>query len=168
MLKKMYVLFVAVMLVLSFVITAEDKTDFSGTWSFSREKSQFDQGGDRFVPVTIQVDQKDNFITLQRTYQREYEDDIVDSLSFTLDGKENESRIWNSPRIITARWSEDQKELTIKTKITFTRDGQESEMNSTDKWTLQEEGQQLSRNFTIEGPMGEMKAVYVYTKAQSE
>ena len=104
---------------------------------------------------------------IERTHQRQYEDDFVDTLSFTLDGKDNYSTFWNSPRIISAYWAKDGDALTIKTQITFNRDGEESRMHSIDIWSLNSDASEISRDFTINGQWGEMKAAYVFSRILS-
>ena len=106
-------------------------------------------------------------MTIEPIYQRQYKDDFVDSLSFTLDGKDNFSTFWKSPRIISASWAKDGDTLTIKTQITFNSDGEESQMLSTDMWSLANNGDEITRDFTIRGPWGEMKAIYVFSRVGS-
>ena len=144
--------------------SASEQVDFSGEWVFDRGQSEYGPGGDRFVPITLKIIQNDTLITVVRTYQREHENDFVDTLSFTFDGADNHSNFLNSPRIITAHWSNDNKSLIINTKIIVSRDGQNDELFLRDIWTLVENGVLLSRNFTIDGPLGRMKAHYIFTR----
>ena len=157
-----FIIFIFTILI-SNAIFADELVDFTGEWTFNKSKSEFGEGGDRFVPVKIKITQNENLMMMERTYQREYDDDFVDTLKFTLDGEENQSKFWRSPRIITANWAENGQSLTIETKITFTRDGRQSEMFSTDVWQLKDHST-LSRNFTIEGPLGQMKAIYIFNR----
>ncbi|MBN1481600.1 hypothetical protein EH223_04485 [candidate division KSB1 bacterium] len=145
-------------------LLANETVNFSGQWSFDKARSEFGQGGDRFVPLRLNIMQSDSMMMVVRSYQREYDDDFIDTLSFSLDGKENHSEFWHSPRVITANWQEGGCLLTIKTWITFTHEDQESEIFSTDIWKLDKNGSALTRDFTINGPLGEMKAIYIFTK----
>ena len=153
-----------VVLFLVFTIPAVDSINFSGEWLFDKSKSEYSEGGDRFIPIKLKIVQSDTLLLIERTYQREFDGDFVDTLKFTLDGAENYSEFWNSPRIIRASWTENKDALVIKTKITFSRDGQESEMLSTDIWRLKQDGTEISRDFTINGPWGEFNAIYVFCK----
>ncbi len=146
---------------------AAEKVDFNGEWYFDKSKSVFADGGDRFVPFKLSVSHDDSTMIVERTYQREYTHDYVDTLSFTLDARDNFSTMWNSSRIISARWANDGQALTIRTQIISERDGQQSQMISTDIWTLANNGAEINRDFTIDGPWGEMKAVYVFSTAKS-
>lgn len=165
MLQKMFV-FLAVFSTV--VFAGADRVNFAGEWTFDKENSKLGEFGDRFVPSKIKIAQEDNKMSVERVFQREYEDDFVMTVDFTLDGKENESEFWNSPRITVAEWSEDGKKLTIKTKITFNREGEEFEMNSTDVWSLSDDGKQLTTEFSSVSDRGEMEAVYIFKKAEAK
>ena len=162
--QKYAVFFLTLFFIL--VAQADEKANFAGEWSFNRAKSEFGEGGDRFVPVRLVVTQNDTLMLVERTYQREYDNDFVDTLKFTLDGKENYSEFWRAPRTITATWSENGQLLTIITKITFRRDNETSDMTSTEMWRLIENGSVLSRDFAINGPMGTLKATYIFTRME--
>jgi hypothetical protein len=112
----------------------------------------------------MKVTQKDNDIAIQRTYQREYEDDVVIEETLTMVGKECESEFWNSPRITTARWSEKGDVLTVVSKITFNRDGQTSELNIEEDWSLQEKGKILSIKHVSSSEWGERDITMVFVK----
>jgi hypothetical protein len=156
----------AILLLFVFIIAmplcAVEPANFNGEWTFNKNKSKFDDGGDRFVPVSIKITHDDSVMSLERTYQRQYKSDLIDTLRFTLDGKENHSIFWSSPRVVSAQWTNGKKSLTIKTTMTFDHDGEEHMMLSTDIWSLLNDGAELSRDFTIDGPWGEMKAIYVF------
>ena len=154
-----------VLFILMLTFWANANVSFEGDWTFDRANSEFGEGGDRFVPVKLQITQSDSDMTIERTYQREFEDDFIDTLKFSLDGKENHSTFWKSPRVIVANWANDEKSLTIITTITFSRDGLESETTSTDIWRILDDGATLSRDFALDGPWGLMRAIYVFTKA---
>lgn len=156
--------FSTIILIVFLPLMPTETVDFSGRWSFDKASSEFGEGGDRFVPIRLNIMQSDSMMTVVSTYQREYDDDFIDTLSFSLDGKENQSEFWHSPRIIIANWQEDGRSLTIKTWITFNHKDQKSEIFSSDIWKLDKEGSELTRDFTINGPLGEMKAIYIFAK----
>ncbi len=135
-----------------FPLLANNKVDFSSDWLFDKSASTLAKGGDRFAPVRLKIEQLDSLMIIQHTCQREYENDFIDMLTFSLDGKENYSEFWHSPRIITAEWSDDQKQLIINTKIIFAGENQENEIFSTDVWRLGENGAKVRRDLTFDGP----------------
>ena len=58
--------------------------------AFDKANSQFGEGGDRFVPVKLKIIQSDSLMTIERTYQWEYENDFVDT----------QSSLWTAGKII--------------------------------------------------------------------
>lgn len=159
--QKVHIVFI-LLLLSSLAIFADERANFQGEWSFNKSKSEFGQGGDRFVPIKLRVEHNDSIMTIERTFQREYNDDFVDTMTFTLDGSENHSEFWNSPRVISAHWSEDGQALTINTRITFTWEDEPSTVRSTDTWQL--DGDMLSREFAVDGRMGRLEAIYVFSR----
>ena len=114
---------------------AGDKTDLSGKWVFSVEKCTLDEMGTDFLP-TLTVTQKKNEFTVEKVFQREYEDDIIIRETVTLDGKENKSEFWNSPRTTTATWSAPKDTLTVNSIIEFQGGGQSSEKIINEAWSF--------------------------------
>jgi len=149
-------------------LTAGDKMNFSGDWAFSETKSTLDEMGTRFIPTVMKLTQQDNDLVIQRTYQREYEDDFVLEESVTLDGEECHSEFWNSPRVSTANWSEKGDTLIIDTKITFEREGQTSEMNIREAWSLKEEGKMLTIEHFSSSDWGEREIIMVFDKKEAQ
>ena len=65
---------------------------------------------------------------------------------------------------MTASWSKDGKTLTITSVLEMNRDGQSFQMNSTEIWTLMEDGKVLKIDQTRVTPRGERKSVLQYNK----
>jgi hypothetical protein len=82
----------------------------------------------------------------------------------TLDGKENinEGERGSSSSVLT--WSDDGSTLTIKSKREFNRQGETFEMNSTEVWTLAEDGKVLKIQSDISSSRGERSVTLVYEK----
>lgn len=152
------------MFVFLFPVLSFPQVDFNGEWLFDKTKSEYGPDGDQFVPIKLHIAQTDSTMLIVRTYQLEYQDDFVDSIKFTLDEQENHSLFWQSPRVITAGWKNNGQTLTIRTQITFRHDGESNETLSTDIWNLTNAGREILRDFTIDGPWGELKAIYVFNK----
>jgi mannan endo-1,4-beta-mannosidase len=120
------------------------EVNFSGEWIFNEEKSILDRWGVSFLPYKMEIIQKENDLTIHNTFIVEYADDRVIEQKLTLDGKECISEFRNSPRIMTANWSENGDTLIIESKITFNRGGQTPEMVINEAWTLLEQGKILA------------------------
>jgi hypothetical protein len=159
---------VSLIAIAAITVTAGEKADLSGDWVFSEEKSTLDDMGTQFLPTEMKVTQKDNDLSIQRTYQREYEDDFVLEEALTMDGKECESEFWNSPRITTANWSEKGDVLAIVSNITFERDGQTSELEIKEDWSLQEDGKVLSIKHHSSSDWGERDITMVFVKKETK
>ena len=144
-------------------IFAADKTvNFSGEWVLNSEKSQLDDMGTQFLPAKLEVQQEGNDMTVARVYEREYEDPIVDEVKLTLDGQECKSQFWNSPRTTTAKWSEDGKSLNVQTKVVFERDGQTSELNINEVWSMKEKA--LAIDHSSSSSFGDRKVTMIFDK----
>lgn len=153
------------------------KADFSGSWAMNAEKSNFGQGqgqppqgqgqapqgqgqGQRggFGGGSFTATQAENLLTVDRVRG----DQTVTS-KYTLDGKEsiNTTARGNSKSVAT--WSADGKTLTIVTTRTFERDGQTTEMKTTEAWSLTD-AKTLSIKTTRNTQNGEVVSTMVYDK----
>lgn len=160
--------FVIVSLLISIVTFAEDKkVNFSGEWSLNQEKSQLGEGRRWRVVTKLSVTQKGNDLTIKRTSQGRNREERVTEEVLTLDGKECKSTYRDFPRTSVAKWSKDGKTLTITSKMIFERDGNEFEVNTTEIWSLKEDGKTLSIDSTSKSPRGERKRTTIYNKVKS-
>lgn len=143
--------------------SAQGKTDFSGEWALNESKSNLGEGR-FFSALKIAVKQGAESITIERTRQGRDGQEMVRSVTLTMDGKENldESEFGSSTS--TANWSEDGSSLIIGTKREFERQGQVSEMKSKEIWTLTEDGKALTIELTSSSPRGDRAATSVYDK----
>ena len=142
---------------------AGEKTDFTGEWALNEDKSDLGEGG-AFAAFQIAVKQEGNTITIERTRTGRNGEERTNSETLTLDGKENinEGERGSSSSVLT--WSEDGNSLTIKSKREFNRQGETFEMNSTEVWTLAEDGKVLKIQSDISSSRGERSISLVYDK----
>lgn len=122
----------------------KESPDFSGEWIFNEEKSILDDFGASAIPYKLNITQQGNYITIKRTRILEYADDEITEEKLTLDGKEYESKFWNSPRITKVNWSKDNENLEFESKVLLNMGGKESEMVTNEVWSLIEYGEFLS------------------------
>ena len=145
------------------------KTNFSGTWALNAEKSTFGPGpggqapqgqGQRggFGGGNFVAKQEANLLTVERTRG----DQTVTS-KYTLDGKESVNTTGRGESKSTATWSADGKTLKIVTTRSFERDGQTTQMKTTEEWTLTSPAV-LTIVSTSSTPNGERKSTMVYDK----
>ena len=141
------------------------KANFAGTWAFNAEKSNLGdapQGG-RMGGGDFTATQETNLLTVVRTRTGQDGQATTTTTKYTLDGKESVNTTGRGESKSTATWSADGKTLTIVTTSTFERDGQTTEMKSTQVWSLTSPTA-LSIVTTMTTPNGERKTTMVYDK----
>jgi len=147
------------------------KANFAGKWAFNAGKSDIGQspaqgggqrmgapGGGDFV-----ARQEANLLTVDRTRTGQDGQQITTSSKYTLDGKVSINSTGRGESKSVATWSADGKTLTIVTTRTFERDGQSTEMKTTEAWTLTD-ANTLKIVSTMTTPNGERKTTAVYDK----
>ncbi len=139
--------------------------DFSGTWTVNLTRSNAGDGP-QFFPGKYIITRSDSILIVNRIFEGESgEFSMTDSL--TLNGKEHAlAGMFNSKRNVSALMVRDT--LLIKSKIAFERDGETSEMTSTDRWTLKENGKILAVDVRTVSSWGELDLSLVYDKAVAE
>ena len=85
------------------------------------------------------------------------------SSKYTLDGKESVNTTGRGESKSVATWSADGKSLTIVTTRSFERDGQTTQMKTSEVWSLTNPST-LSITTTRTTPNGERKSTMVYDK----
>lgn len=165
---RMHTFFMLIIsLIISGLILAGDKpVNFSGDWSLNQEKSQFGEGRGRRAATKMSVTQKGNELTIKRTSQGRNGEERITEEKLTLDGKECKNTIRNSAVTSVARWSPDGETLTITSKMIFEREGNEFEINTTENWSLKENGKVLAIDFTSTSPRGKRKGTYLYDRTK--
>ena len=84
--------------------------------------------------------------------------------TFNLDGSETSGEMGPAKFVRKAALSSDGKTLELTSKTTFTRDGQETTLNSSDKLTLSGDGKTLTIVRHAETPRGVQDSTLVFTK----
>ncbi|MES1226848.1 MAG: hypothetical protein ABUT20_65850, partial [Bacteroidota bacterium] len=145
-------------------ISFADKANFSGEWKLNEAKSELGEFGNR-VARSIKVDQKDADITIASTRPGfNGGDPVTTTLTMSYDGKETESTgFGGSKRKTTVKWSDDGQTLTVSSSTLIERDGQTSEIKSTETWTLIKGGGLSIVTFSS-SPRGESTTKAVYDK----
>ncbi len=145
------------------------KTNFSGTWAFNESKSDLGEGGGggfRRGASQMTVTQEGINLTVARVRTSRDGEQTTTTEKYTTDGKESvntSSTGRGGPTKTVVSWSEDGKTLNFAVTRTFERDGQTTEMKSSEAWTLTDAGT-LSVVSAFNTPNGEMKTTLVYDK----
>jgi hypothetical protein len=144
-----------------FVITAAanvgvaaDKPDFSGTWKLDLEKSAF---GPMPPPASLTrtIDRKGPDITVQQAMTGP---DMNVTLKYSTDGKETANSFMGTDFKSKAAW--EGKALVIHNVV----DAGGTEVKSTDKWTLSDDGKTFTDVLSISSPDGEFEITHVLTR----
>ena len=159
----------AIVLLLTTLLYAGDKADFSGAWKINQEKSELGEMGMQFVQTKMNITQSDNDMTVAKTFESPDGEEFVGEETITLDGKECKSEIWGgSPRVTTANWNDAGDTLNLATTITFERDGQTSTMDAEEAWALGDEGKTLSIEHSSSSDWGERNITMVFAKMEEK
>jgi len=141
--------------------------DFSGQWLRNEVKSEMSGGGMMGDPPFLMiVDQDEDTVFVKKYSMTEYEDDQITREEIMLDGSEMRSTaIMNAVVISTALFIEEEKTIQIRSSAKFNFGGRETEMKSSEAWTLKDGGDileivQISPGFRG----GENKSVLVFEK----
>ena len=143
------------------------KTDFSGDWKLNEEKSELPERGRRMLSLTLVIKQKDNVLDVTRTYSGRDGAEYTLEEKLTLDGKESTTTFRESPKTTTVKWSEDRKSLHMVSKMIFSRNGNEFEIDTKEVWKFNSDGE-LAIDITSTTPRGERQMALVYSKKKAE
>ena len=139
------------------------KANFSGSWTFNETKSIVGEGRGFRSATKMTVTQTGNNLNVDRVRTNQNGETTTTTEKYTLDGKEcvNTSPRGTSKSVVTL--SKDGKALNFATSRTFERNGQTTEMKSTEVWTLTD-AKTLSILSTFVTQDGERKTTLVYDK----
>lgn len=146
--------------------TFAQKANYSGTWTLNESKSNL--GENRFrMSLKITATQDANALNLERLSKGRNDEDRITKEKYALDGTESENTVFQTTvRKSKATWSADGKILTINSTMTFERDGEKTEMKSSESWKLSADGKTLTIDSSMTMPNGEVIQTRVYDKAQ--
>ncbi len=139
--RQLVLLCCAALLCCAGLLNAKDgPVDFSGSWTLDQSKSELgDTGGGRrggMVAPKLTVTQQEGKLTVATVRRGRDGGETPVTLVYTLDGKESRNGSENRSTVSVAKWSEDGKSLTIDSEATFSREGQQFTMKSTEVWVL--------------------------------
>ncbi len=143
------------------------KANFSGTWAFNAEKSQMGEqgqgGGMRGGGGNMVVKQEANLLTVEQTRTGQDGQSTTTTSKYTLDGKESVNTTARGESKSIATWSADGKSVNVVTTRSFERDGQTTQMKTTEVWSLTSPTA-LSVVSTMSTPNGDRKTTRAYDK----
>ena len=162
-LKSIFVFLLAP--VLLFAFTAKpDHANFSGEWKLNESKSDLGQFAS-FATRTIKANQTADSISIARTAPSFNGDDFTSNETLTFDGKQSESNLFgNSKKKASVKWSDDGQTLIITYTLMLDFNGQTTEVNGTEKWTLADDGKTMVSQNNSTSSFGDLVTKAVYEK----
>ena len=140
--------------------------DLSGDWYFNEDKSELGGAGSGAVPYRMKVDQDGDILFVKKYNIVEWDDERITNEEIDLTGGEMRSRVFNSPRISTARWNEEPGSLIISSTVTLSRGGNTIEMKSSEEWQLAGDGNTLTIQQESTGFRGnQISTTLIYEKS---
>ena len=162
-LNRIFIFLLAPAILFSFASKPE-RADFSGEWKLNESKSDLGQMAS-FATTAIKADQKGDNISIARTAPSFDGGENTSTETLTFDGKEAESKVFgNSTRKSTGKWSDDGQTFTITFKLALDMNGETTEINGTEVWTLADAGKTLVVQNTSSSSFGDFTAKAVYEK----
>ena len=139
------------------------KANFSGSWTLNESKSNLGEGRGFRSASQITVTQAGNNLTADRVRTNRDGENQTTTEKYTLDGKESVNTSGNRPSKALVTWSADGKALNFAITRSFERNGQTTEIKSTEVWTLSDP-KTLSVVSTSSFQGNERKTTSVYDK----
>ncbi|HVT86920.1 MAG TPA: hypothetical protein VHD35_17085 [Chitinophagaceae bacterium] len=162
-LKQLFVLLLAPAFLLSFTLKP-DHTNFSGDWKLNEGKSDLGQFAS-YATRSIKTVQDNDSISIARTAPSMNGDDFTSHETLTFDGKETESPLFGeSKKIASAKWADDGQSFTITYKLMLDFNGQQNEIEGTEKWSLADGGKTLVLENNSSSSFGDLSTKAVYDK----
>ena len=116
------------------------------------------------LPYKLKIEQVDNYLIVKKMFLEEWQEDRVTEEKINLNGEESKSEFFGSPRVTAASLTANRDTLNMKSKVTMNRGGQTSQMNTTETWSLQNNGKVLSIIQTTITAGSERKITLVYER----
>lgn len=141
-----------------------DRTNFSGNWTLDASKSDLGQFAD-YATHTIKTDQAADSITISRTAPSFNGDDNTSVETLTFDGKQCNTKLYGeSTKTATLKWADDGQSFSETYKLNLDFNGQQMEINGTEKWSLADGGKTLVIENSSSSSFGDISTKAVYTK----
>lgn len=140
---------------------AQKATDFSGTWTIDKEKTELSGVG--LYLSKIEVTQKGDSLIAKRTYVNRDGERYPFTEHLSLDGQESKMEIYDMPRTSSAKLSEDKQSIDLVSTVTYYGDYGATDIQITEKWSMGE-GKVLKIHSTSKTDEGERELAAFYKK----
>ena len=164
--RKLVFIFTIILIFTTFTLSAQTKTNFTGTWNLNTGQSQLGEGFGRRAATKMVITQTANSLTNERTSTRQSGETITMKESYNLDGTETDNSSDNRKKKSNASWSANMEELTVVSSTVFERDGNTMEMKSTEVYKLSSDKIVLTIENVMSSQRGDFKTTLVYDLVQ--
>lgn len=162
-LKQFFILLLAPAFLLSFT-NKPDHANFSGDWKLNEGKSDLGQFAN-YATRSIKTMQDNDSITIARTAPSFNGDDFTSHETLTFDGKECQSNLFGeSKKMASVKWADDGQSFTITYKLMLDFNGQQNEIDGTEKWSMADDGKTLVLENNSSSSFGDLSTKAVYDK----
>jgi hypothetical protein len=162
-LKPLLVFLLAPAFLLAFT-SKPDRAIFSGQWKLNEGKSDLGQFS-QYATRTIKTNQTNDSISIERTAPSFTGEDYSYKETLTYDGKQSECTLFgNSKKKSSAKWSDDGQMFTITYILSLDINGQVTDINGTEEWTLSDGGKTLVSHSKSSSSFGDLETKAVYEK----
>jgi hypothetical protein len=164
-----FVIVLCFLFIFSSLYAADDMVNFSGVWAFNEAKSDLGEGSRRRADLNLTIKQEGNTLSVERVRENRSGEQTTRTENLTLDGKECKNIGSRDREILSVvNWTENKKGLVIKSTSSFEREGETFEIKTDQIWTLSEDGNVLTIDYTSTSPRGERKSIHVYDKQEKK
>lgn len=142
-------------------------TDFSGTWSLDKAKSEGLQGQMANVDQTWVVTQDAKTLNLEIKFSGGAQEMPSQKRTYNLDGSPTEVEMGGrmpGKATLTAKWQGDGKILELSSVRNMNVQGNDVKVTSTDHWELADGGKTLKVHRVSESPRGTQDSKLVFAK----
>ncbi|HWC53976.1 MAG TPA: hypothetical protein VG676_10360 [Chitinophagaceae bacterium] len=162
-LKQLFIFILAPAFLVSFTFKP-DHVNFSGDWKLDEGKSDLGQFAN-YATRSIKTIQNNDSISIARTAPSMNGDDFTSNETLTFDGKECQSNLFGeSKKIASLKWADDGQSFTITYKLMLDFNGQQTEVDGTEKWSMTDEGKTLVLENNSSSSFGDLSTKAVYEK----
>jgi hypothetical protein len=141
------------------------KANYAGSWKLNEQKSELDDFGKRIAPQKLKIEQKDDQIIIARTGTRFDGAEYTTSETITFDGKIAETTVYEtSKKKSSIKWAEDGNSFVITSILLWNANGETTEVNITENWSLGSDGKTLMVDSKSSSSMGELNMKMTFDK----
>ena len=157
----------SVLMVAFWCVSAAAPTNFAGTWSLDKAKSEGLQGPMAQIDVTLVVTQDAKTLTTETKYSGGPQEMPAQKSTYNLDGSPTTVEMGGQrpgQATLTAKWQGDGKILELTQVRKFNNQGTEVTRTTTDHWELADGGKTLKVHRNSEGRNGPQESKLTFVK----